>query len=126
MVRPSRLFFLDGSRSCSIFFQRCDGARPTCGQCVRAEVGDCEYTDAGPTASQILEQNVAQLEARIKELTEGNPMDSITLHRPQGYGPSSHGGSPRIPSPSSPNLYVEALRCLALYADRVSAVCERS
>lgn len=52
-----------------------------CAQCVRADEVECEYTDGGPTASQILEQNVAQLEARIREL-EGRTSESITLHDP--------------------------------------------
>ena len=61
--------------------QRCDGVRPMCAQCVRADEVECEYTDGGPTASQLLEQNVAHLEARIREL-EGRTSESITLHDP--------------------------------------------
>lgn len=61
--------------------QRCDGVRPICGQCTRAEETECEYTDAGPTPSQLLERNVANLEARIREL-EGRTSDTITLHDP--------------------------------------------
>lgn len=87
--------------------QRCDGARPTCGQCLRAEVGDCEYTDTGPTASQILEQNVAHLEARIKELTEGHSSGSIILQSPQAIYTAAQpqqGNVPLLPSPALPNL----------------------
>ncbi|KAI0923721.1 hypothetical protein AcV5_009194 [Taiwanofungus camphoratus] len=62
---------------------RCDGARPACGQCLRANRGDdCEYSDGfGPTASQVLEQEVARLESRIAEL-ESSTSTSLTLHDP--------------------------------------------
>ncbi|TCD69621.1 hypothetical protein EIP91_006846 [Steccherinum ochraceum] len=60
---------------------RCDGVRPMCAQCVRADEVECEYTDGGATVSQLLEQNVAHLEARIREL-EGRSSESITLHDP--------------------------------------------
>lgn len=40
--------------------------------------------------SQILERNVADLEARIRELTEGPPPDTITLHNPHGASSSTH------------------------------------
>ncbi|THG98268.1 hypothetical protein EW026_g3892 [Hermanssonia centrifuga] len=79
---------------------RCDGAKPSCGQCTHAGVNDCEYDDAGPTASQILERRVAQLQARIRELEEGQPSGTITLHRPH----SPPQLQPRLPSPSSPDF----------------------
>ncbi|KAH8093821.1 hypothetical protein BXZ70DRAFT_385305 [Cristinia sonorae] len=60
---------------------KCDGARPMCTQCVRSDQVECEYTDGTLTGSQILEQNVAHLEARIREL-EGKAGESITLHDP--------------------------------------------
>ena len=75
--------------------QRCDGVRPVCGQCVHMEreyvshtppTGvvpltvmaittrqDCEYTDGPmPSPTQLLERDVARLEARIREL-EADP-----------------------------------------------------
>ncbi|KAI0792173.1 hypothetical protein C8Q75DRAFT_623258 [Abortiporus biennis] len=60
---------------------KCDGIRPTCGQCVRAHETECEYTDAGPAPSQILDRKVAALEARIRQLDEQNSA-SVTLHNP--------------------------------------------
>lgn len=50
--------------------QRCDGARPVCTQCLtRNRADDCEYTTGqGPTRSQLLEENIALLETRIREL----------------------------------------------------------
>lgn len=68
-------------------FQRCDGQRPTCDQCMRSNILDCEYTDEGLTASQILEQNITALEARIRQL-EGDP-GSVLLHDPQTMGGTS-------------------------------------
>jgi hypothetical protein len=70
------------------YHQRCDGARPICGQCSRADIADCEYTDDGPTVSQVLEQNISLLEARIRAL-EGDPV-SVTLRNP--HQPSQPAG----------------------------------
>lgn len=43
---------------------------------------DCEYTDGHtPTLSQLLEQNIAALEDRIRQLEGANPT-SITLYDP--------------------------------------------
>ena len=65
--------------------QRCDGERPFCTQCVignRTE--DCEYTDVqGRTRTQLLEETVALLQARIQELESPNvASQSIYLHDP--------------------------------------------
>ncbi|THH33327.1 hypothetical protein EUX98_g840 [Antrodiella citrinella] len=69
---------------------KCDGVRPMCAQCVRADEVECEYTDGGLTASQLLEQNVAHLEARIREL-EGRSSESVTLHDPHAaFSQSRH------------------------------------
>lgn len=70
---------------------RCNGERPSCRQCVQAGILDCEYTDNGPTISQVLEENVAELEARIQALQgDSGP---ILLHNPH---------QPRSPPRSSP------------------------
>ncbi|KAH9918952.1 uncharacterized protein B0H18DRAFT_1120056 [Fomitopsis serialis] len=65
---------------------KCDGARPVCGPCTRTNREyDCEYTD-GPTRSptQLLEDNVARLEARIYELEHPESVaPSVTLHDPR-------------------------------------------
>ena len=71
--------------TCSRIFQRCDGARPVCTQCIRGgRLDDCEYTDTqGRTRTQILEENVARLQARIQELE--NPEEAsapVLLHDP--------------------------------------------
>ncbi|KAI0726580.1 hypothetical protein C8Q72DRAFT_518907 [Fomitopsis betulina] len=65
---------------------KCDGARPICGPCTRTHREyDCEYTD-GPTRSptQLLEDNIARLEARIYELEHPESVaPSIVLHDPR-------------------------------------------
>ena len=62
--------------------QRCDGERPACGQCVRAErAEDCEYLDGpGPTQNQLLEGEIARLEGQIARLSAGSA--PVTLHDP--------------------------------------------
>ncbi|KAI0671826.1 hypothetical protein C8Q78DRAFT_1031033 [Trametes maxima] len=75
---------------------RCDGARPICGQCIRTnrEV-DCEYTDGpGPSPTQVLEDQIARLESRIRELEHPElVMPSVTLN-------PAAAGVARIQSPS--------------------------
>ncbi|KAJ6506786.1 Zn(2)-Cys(6) binuclear cluster domain-containing protein [Mycena sanguinolenta] len=49
---------------------KCDGVKPMCGQCSRYSTafGDCEYTEDGPTNSQMLEEQISILQNRIQEL----------------------------------------------------------
>ncbi|KLO16068.1 hypothetical protein SCHPADRAFT_870268 [Schizopora paradoxa] len=75
--------------SCRRRKMRCDGARPFCTQCIRGgRQEDCEYTDnQGRTRTQVLEENVARLQARIQELE--NPDTTappVLLHDPYGTG----------------------------------------
>ncbi|KIL57959.1 hypothetical protein M378DRAFT_15912 [Amanita muscaria Koide BX008] len=73
--------------NCRFLKIKCDGAKPTCGPCRKhPKEDDCEYSD-GPTRSitQILEETVSRLEARLYELEhpkETTP--SVTLHDPYG------------------------------------------
>ncbi|KAI0653295.1 hypothetical protein C8Q70DRAFT_1093661 [Cubamyces menziesii] len=73
---------LERGKACSRCRRRCDGQRPACGQCVRADrAEDCEYMDGpGPTQNQILEGEIARLEGRIAELSAGSA--PLTLHDP--------------------------------------------
>ncbi|KAF9257219.1 hypothetical protein L218DRAFT_935965 [Marasmius fiardii PR-910] len=58
--------------NCRFLKIKCDGVKPTCGQCIRVPKDDpCEYTD-GPSRTVLLQQNVAQLQARIRELEQSN------------------------------------------------------
>ncbi|KAJ7643890.1 Zn(2)-Cys(6) binuclear cluster domain-containing protein [Roridomyces roridus] len=101
---------------------KCDGERPKCGQCSRSSgFQDCEYADDGPTRTQVLEEQIAILEARIEEMEKPKALRStFTLQNPyMGERRStslpalSRGGSPNPPmlhsdftsTPSSPALY---------------------
>lgn len=76
---------------------RCDGIKPACQQCVRAKKGDaCEYDDGkGKTRTQLLRENIARLEERIRELEDP---ESFATHRP-----SLHLQQQRKTSGSSPS-----------------------
>ncbi|KAF7333416.1 Fungal-trans domain-containing protein [Mycena venus] len=63
---------------------RCDGERPKCGPCSRS-IGfqDCEYPEDGPTRTQILEEQITLLQARIEELEKPkNLRTTLSLHSP--------------------------------------------
>ncbi|KAI0784378.1 hypothetical protein C8Q75DRAFT_810155 [Abortiporus biennis] len=80
---------------------RCDGVKPICGPCLRANrESECEYTD-GPLISptQALEQRVAMLSSRIHELEHPEEKtEGILLHDPHAGG---SGVAPESPSHSS-------------------------
>ncbi|KAI0821109.1 hypothetical protein BC629DRAFT_424612 [Irpex lacteus] len=62
---------------------RCDGVRPVCGQCSsKGKADDCEYTGdvQGLTRIQLMEENIALLEARIRELEDPAQDLSVRLH----------------------------------------------
>ncbi|KAH9993543.1 hypothetical protein BJV77DRAFT_1067146 [Russula vinacea] len=64
---------------------KCDGIRPVCGPCGRANrPEDCEYTDGqNRSRTQMLEDTIAQLETRIHELEHPNSAPtSVMLHDP--------------------------------------------
>ncbi|KIK70720.1 hypothetical protein GYMLUDRAFT_254049, partial [Collybiopsis luxurians FD-317 M1] len=75
-----------------------DGLRPTCTQCIKsARPGDaCEYADGGRTRTQMLEDNIARLEARIRELEEPDDENAVRLHLPytSSRPPSGFGTAP--------------------------------
>lgn len=82
-----------------VFGKRCDGAKPACGQCIRADRSeDCEYTDGpGPTQTQMLEQEVDRLQGRIAEL-ENSTASPLTLHDPYA---NFHSTSQALSQPGS-------------------------
>ncbi|KAJ6486519.1 hypothetical protein C8R47DRAFT_525554 [Mycena vitilis] len=48
---------------------RCDGQRPVCGPCVRADrIEDCEYVEQGRSRVEILQEDISRIESRIYEL----------------------------------------------------------
>ncbi len=84
--------------------QRCDGAKPSCQQCVRAKKQDlCEYDDGkGKTRTQLLRETVSRLEARIKELeTTELTSPSIPLFDPHAIHGSEESSSSGADSPLS-------------------------
>ncbi|KAJ7748661.1 Zn(2)-Cys(6) binuclear cluster domain-containing protein [Mycena metata] len=90
---------------------KCDGERPKCGQCTRSMTfQDCEYADDGPTRTQLLEEQIAILEARIEELEKPKELRSnlilqnpYTGERRSASAPAlSRGGSSvHLPLPHS-------------------------
>lgn len=92
----------------TLTIQKCDANRPMCSQCASGNLrpGDlCEYADGGRTHTQLLEDNIAKLEARIRELEEPADENAVRLHLP--YSTSSHQSSDAMlvplatPSPQS-------------------------
>ncbi|KZT10176.1 uncharacterized protein LAESUDRAFT_756362 [Laetiporus sulphureus 93-53] len=77
-----------------VYLQRCDGARPACGPCIRADrANECEYADGqGQTQNQLLEQQVTQLESRIAEI-ENSVATPIVLYDPYEAFHRSAAGS---------------------------------
>lgn len=86
--------------------------RPACGQCARSNIEDCEYTEGGPTVSQVLEQNIADLEARIRQLEGGDA--AVVLHDPRAVPSQNYPASNR----TSPSLVPTTQRVLVLRNDR--------
>ncbi len=84
--------------------QRCDGAKPSCQQCVRAKKQDlCEYDDGkGKTRTQLLRETVARLEARIRELeSPEHTSSSVPLFDPHAIPGSEDSSSSGADSPLS-------------------------
>ncbi|RPD60171.1 hypothetical protein L227DRAFT_502556 [Lentinus tigrinus ALCF2SS1-6] len=84
---------------------RCDGGRPVCGQCIRTgREADCEYTDGpGPSPTQVLEEQIARLESRIRELEHPELVaPSVTLNPTHGQGPAL--GQPQALLAGAPNI----------------------
>ncbi|KAJ7061050.1 hypothetical protein C8F01DRAFT_1288186 [Mycena amicta] len=107
--KPSTLSRGQACFHCRKRKMRCDGVRPVCGQCARANRSDdCEYTGSGRHRAQveILEESISIVEARIRELENpqavlarpGNPQ--VTLRDP--YYLQQHQQGPRH-GPSRPS-----------------------
>ncbi|OCH88567.1 hypothetical protein OBBRIDRAFT_779891 [Obba rivulosa] len=82
---------------------RCDGGRPICTQCIRTHrEADCEYTDGtNLSLTQILEENIATLEARIYELEHPELVSPpVILYNPVESPMSTPTGPPGAASSS--------------------------
>ena len=96
MVCSFRIHNYDGQTQLTYLLQRCDSVRPVCGPCIQARrEDDCEYTDEqGRTRTQMLEENIIELETRIRELEARNAQGSkagLTLHAPYAGQPVGSG-----------------------------------
>ncbi|TCD70198.1 hypothetical protein EIP91_004378 [Steccherinum ochraceum] len=101
---------------------RCNGGKPVCEQCT--EVGtpeDCEYiTGQGTvTRTQLLEETVDILEARIRELEHPDPTSAtVSLRSP--YNASSRNSRTRSSSYSpAPPLEIPTMDVLSVDNDRL-------
>ncbi|KAJ3004732.1 hypothetical protein NUW54_g4674 [Trametes sanguinea] len=80
------VYRIDASSSNSLVTQRrkmrCDGQRPACNQCQKADrADDCEYMDGpGLTQNQMLENEVIELERRIHSISSNSA--PLILHDP--------------------------------------------
>ncbi|TFY66227.1 hypothetical protein EVG20_g4863 [Dentipellis fragilis] len=93
---------------------RCDGTRPVCNKCLSTDRAvECGYTDVQTRSrTQILEENIAVLEARIRELEYPDNVPAsgpILLHNPLSgiLRPGQPSHTPRrrmVPVASSPEL----------------------
>ncbi|KAJ6592996.1 hypothetical protein B0H19DRAFT_1365235 [Mycena capillaripes] len=70
---------------------KCGGERPKCKKCGRSRAfQDCEYPEDGPTATQILNEQIALLEARIEELETPEELRTrLVLRNPYPGAPHS-------------------------------------
>ncbi|KAI0777643.1 hypothetical protein BD413DRAFT_185715 [Trametes elegans] len=84
---------------------RCDGNKPACGRCLaNNRPDDCEYAVGGEvTRSRLLEENIALLEARIRELENPSEAPSVRLHDPRRQDAAA-GSGPGGSTLGSPNL----------------------
>ncbi|KAF8070708.1 hypothetical protein FPV67DRAFT_1038357 [Lyophyllum atratum] len=86
---------------------RCDGTKPSCQQCVRAKKGDtCEYDDGkGKTRTQLLRENIARLEQRVRELEDPEYVSpAVVLYDPHAHSRSGSSSS-SFSSPGDTSIY---------------------
>uniref|UniRef100_A0A0W0F8G0 Zn(2)-C6 fungal-type domain-containing protein n=1 Tax=Moniliophthora roreri TaxID=221103 RepID=A0A0W0F8G0_MONRR len=71
---------------------KCDGLRPVCGPCLASSPGSCEYSDGAPSQDQLLQQQIAEMEGRLRDLQR--PNDQRTQNNPSVELQSSYMRSP--------------------------------
>lgn len=76
------------------FLQKCDGSKPVCQQCTKANrAADCEYDDGkSKTRTQLLQEKIQRLESRIHQL-EGAPSAQQQSTNPGGPVPYSNSAA---------------------------------
>ncbi|THU85862.1 hypothetical protein K435DRAFT_684747 [Dendrothele bispora CBS 962.96] len=99
---------LQRGRACRNCRYKCDGQRPVCSQCLKsARPGDaCEYIDEGRTHTQVLEEKISRLEARIRELEEPFDENSVKLHSPYTQSQGRSSSMPTLVASSSEGIMV--------------------
>ncbi|KIP07431.1 hypothetical protein PHLGIDRAFT_71064, partial [Phlebiopsis gigantea 11061_1 CR5-6] len=70
--------------------QKCDCAHPVCNQCVRfGRERDCEYSEKDQRSrTEILEETISNLQARVRELESGSGPASGRRAAPPASGPA--------------------------------------
>ena len=102
--------------------QRCDGAKPACAQCTRAQKADaCAYDDGrGKTRTQALREKIARLEEEIAKLRD--PDSAAALHAQSIFlhDPHQSGGEPssRPATAVSQSFDLDALSDFGLGGER--------
>ncbi len=110
--------------SSSYHSKKCDGGLPVCGRCSAAgHDEDCEYVlDDGLTRSEMLEQDIEALQARIREL-ESRPKHERSAHQALYSSGTPHPSS-AIRNPSrrgTPDIILpEVLHVLYVFFSSVS------
>ena len=88
----SSLFF--GAMPPHLGSQRCDGVKPVCGSCANAQPPrECRYDDGGTSHTAALQKSISQLESRIRQLEQGEPVigaSTVFLHNPYSDALSPH------------------------------------
>ncbi|KAH9969300.1 hypothetical protein BGW80DRAFT_1438183 [Lactifluus volemus] len=100
---------------------KCDGIRPVCGPCSRANrPDDCEYTDGqNRTRTQMLEETITQLESRIYELEHPDSAPaSVMLHDPHS---TFYQTQQSFPVPGQPSLPVVQSQAEFSHGSRTSS-----
>ncbi|OJA18432.1 hypothetical protein AZE42_11594 [Rhizopogon vesiculosus] len=120
---------------------RCDGVRPTCGQCIRGHrPEDCEYTDGHvKSRTHMLEEDIVRLQTRVQELEHPeHTIPAVALHNPYSlpgvsqessaqidlqrvYPPSSisPASSHGVPDEPPRHIVLESLNKIIPYADEL-------
>ncbi|EEB90774.1 hypothetical protein MPER_10976, partial [Moniliophthora perniciosa FA553] len=104
--------------NCRFLKIKCDGVKPTCGPCIRVPKDDpCEFTD-GPSRTVMLQENLARLQARVREL-EGDSVSDANSPAPPPY--QSHPHSEETTTPATVKTVVSAVCLFAIHLSRDDA-----
>jgi len=84
--KPAEAGFSSRAPKGKACLEKCDCVRPVCGQCVRFNrERDCEFTDGDQRSrTQILEENIAVLQARLRALEHPGSEPSTSISMIQG------------------------------------------